>query len=68
MIIEFWHNGDKCGEYDTLLTEPIEVFEDYKKDRSKYGYDIMWGATCYDIKSVGFADNDTKLIAKLTKK
>lgn len=65
MLIQFWHHSFKCGEYNSGYETPKDVIEDYLDTQEKYGYDIMWGATCYNIKTVHFADNETILVVKL---
>lgn len=65
--MEFYHNGDYCGEYEVDYKNPTEALERYNGMKEKFGYDIMWGNTHYNIKHIQYADNETKLVAKMTR-
>jgi len=69
MDVEHWHQGRFCGNTgfeDTIYT-PEGVLESYKRTGDQQWYDVMWGSSHYNIKSVKYADNQTKILVKLEK-
>lgn len=65
MKVRIFHNGQEIEMSEWDETTPDEVKKWHQRYQHIHGYDVMIGATCYDIKSSKWANNKTEVHVKV---